>query len=159
MRFYNEEETIRKEAALLKEQGVDIIIALTHCGLDVDYRIAKGAAPYVDVIVGGHSHSFMYNVEEGGTAPGPDVVKDSYPAVVETDGHKVLIVQASSYAKYVGNLTVYFNKEGNVAKWEGAPVYLDTDIVPGMTYGFLKIHFFYSNEILLSLTNFIIFRS
>lgn len=131
MRFYNEEEIIRKEAEILKKEGVDIVIALTHCGLDVDYRIAQRAAPYVDVIVGGHSHSFMYTVEEGGRSPGPDVVKDKYPGVVDVDGHKVLIVQASSYLKYVGNLTVYFDKAGNVAKWEGNPVFLDTDVVPG----------------------------
>lgn len=116
----------------LKDQGVDIIIVLSHCGLDVDYRIAKEAAPYVDVIVGGHSHTFMYTVEEGGTAPGPDVVKDVYPAVVKTDGHTVLIVQASAYVKYVGDLTVYFDKDGLITKWEGKPFYLDSNIKPGL---------------------------
>lgn len=76
----------------------------------------------------------MYTVEDGHEAPGPDIVKDEYPAVVETDGHKVLIVQASSYAKYIGNITVYFDKEGNVKKWAGAPVYLDSDIFPGLLF-------------------------
>lgn len=66
----------------MKEQGVDIIIVLSHCGLDVDYIIAKQAGPDVDVIVGGHSHTYMYDVKEGETAPGPDIVKDTYPAVV-----------------------------------------------------------------------------
>lgn len=133
MRFYNEEEIVIREAEELKKQGVDIIIVLSHCGLDVDKRIAQHAAPYVDVIVGGHSHTFMYTVEEGGTAPGPDVVKDEYPAVVESNGHKVLIVQASAYIKYVGDITVYFDKNGRVAKWEGQPVYLDSDVAQGLT--------------------------
>lgn len=116
----------------LKEEGVDIIIVLSHCGLDVDYRIAKEAAPYVDVIVGGHSHTFMYTAEEGETPPGPDEVKDNYPAVVENaDGHTVLIVQASAYVKYVGDITVYFDKDGNVANWTGKPFYLDSHIKPG----------------------------
>lgn len=116
----------------MKEQGVDIIIALTHCGLGVDYRIAKETAPFVDVIVGGHSHTFMYTVKEGESAPGPDKVKDVYPAVVETeDGHRVLIVQASARMKYVGDLVVFFDKEGKVVKWQGAPIYLDHEIKQG----------------------------
>lgn len=131
LKFVEESEVIRREAALLNEQGVDIIIALTHCGLDEDYRIARAAAPYVDIIVGGHSHTFMYTETEEQSAPGPDIPEDNYPAIVESNGHRVLIVQAASYAKYVGNLTVWFDENGNVAEWEGAPVFLDTHIVPG----------------------------
>lgn len=74
LRFHNEVETIRKESKLLKDQGVDIIIVLSHCGLLEDYKIAREAAPYVDVIVGGHSHSFMYTVRDDEIAPGLDVV-------------------------------------------------------------------------------------
>lgn len=133
LKFYNEEEVIMREAENLKRDGVDIIVVLSHCGLDVDYRIAKKAAPYVDVIVGGHSHTFMYTVKNGEPAPGPDVVKDTYPAVVETNGHKVLIVQASAYVKYVGDITVYFDKKGRVVKWEGQPAYLDSHIAQGST--------------------------
>lgn len=132
LRFYNESDVIRQEATLLKEKGVDIIIVLSHCGLDVDYKIAHETAPLVDVIVGGHSHTFMYTVENGKFAPGPDTVRDVYPAVVETDnGHKTLIVQASAYMKYVGDLIVYFDNDGKVAKWQGAPIYLDNYIQPG----------------------------
>lgn len=133
LKFYNEEEVIVREAEKLKRDGVDIIIVLSHCGLDTDYRIAEKAAPYVDVIVGGHSHTFMYTTENGESAPGPDVVQDSYPAVVETNGHKVLIVQASAYLKYIGDITVYFDKNGRVAKWEGQPAYLDSHVVQGAT--------------------------
>lgn len=131
LKFYDEAEVIRKEAALLKEQGVDIIIALTHCGLDEDYKIAKAAAPYVDIIVGGHSHTFMYTETEAQSAPGPDIPEDNYPAIVEANGHRVLIVQAASYAKYVGNLTVWFDDNGDVKSWEGAPVFLDSDVAQG----------------------------
>lgn len=132
LRFYNESETVVRESMLLKEQGVDIIIVLSHCGLDVDYQIAREAAPFVDVIVGGHSHTFMYTVKDGETAPGPSRPADNYPAVVENDnGHKVLIVQASAYMKYVGDLVVYFDQDGRVVTWEGSPIYLDTHIKQG----------------------------
>lgn len=120
---------MRAEAEKLKQQGVNIIIVLSHCGLDVDYRIARNAGPHIDVIVGGHSHTFMFT---GDQSPGPDKPRDQYPAVVtHTDGHKVLIVQASAYLKYVGDITVYFDRDGKVASWEGAPIFLDDDVKQG----------------------------
>lgn len=124
---------MRQEAAKLKSEGVDIIIVLSHCGLDVDYIIARNAGPDVDVIVGGHSHTFMYTNKFGEHSPGPDTPQDKYPAVVtHDDGHKVLIVQASAYLKYVGDITVYFDKKGRVVSWEGAPIFLNTNIVQGI---------------------------
>lgn len=120
---------MRKEAAKLKRQGVDIIIVLSHCGLEVDYEIAKYAGPDIDVIVGGHSHYFLYT---GPNAPGPDKVIDDYPVVVtQSDGHKVLIIATSEYLKYVGNLTVYFDAEGNVDSWQGAPIFMDSNLPKG----------------------------
>lgn len=134
LRFTNESVAVRQEAAKLKSEGVDIVIVLSHCGLDVDYIIAKNAGPDVDVIVGGHSHTFMYTNKSGEHPPGPDTPQDKYPAVVtHDDGHKVLIVQASAYLKYVGDITVYFDRKGRVVSWEGAPIFLDTNIVQGMS--------------------------
>lgn len=133
MRFTNESIAVREEAAKLKSEGVDIIIVLSHCGLDVDYIIAQNAGPDVDVIVGGHSHTFMYTTAPGERAPGPDKPGDTYPAVVtHEDGHRVLIVQASAYLKYVGDITVYFDTEGRVVTYEGAPVYLDSNVEQGI---------------------------
>lgn len=44
----------------MKEQGINIVIVLSHCGLDVDRIIAENGGPDIDVIVGGHSHTFMF---------------------------------------------------------------------------------------------------
>lgn len=41
-----------------------------------------------------------------------------------------MIVQASAYLKYVGDITVYFDRDGKVASWQGEPIFLDADIVP-----------------------------
>ena len=129
LKFLDETETVRKEATELHEQGVDIIIVLSHSGLDVDREIAKNAGPYVDVIVGGHSHTFLYS---GDNPPGPDTPRDTYPVTVtQDDGHEVHIVQASAYTKYLGDFVVYFDSEGNVKKYEGNPIFLGPDVVPG----------------------------
>lgn len=55
----------------------------------------------VDVIIGAHTHSFLYS----GTPPEPDPVKGPYPTIIEQkNGKKVLIVQAFERSKYLGEL-------------------------------------------------------
>ncbi|XP_032308920.1 apyrase isoform X1 [Drosophila ananassae] len=123
--FRNESDTIREEAALLKAQGANIIIVISHCGYDVDKDIAANAGDVIDVIVGSHSHTFLYT----GDPPGPHSPAGPYPTeVVHSTGHRVLIVQASAYARYVGNLVVYFDDNGDVVDFEGAPLYMGQDV-------------------------------
>ncbi|XP_036319649.1 apyrase-like [Rhagoletis pomonella] len=124
--FLNESAAIREEAQNLKAQGANIIIAITHCGYDVDKIIAVNAGDEVDVIVGAHSHTFLYT---GDTPPGPDTPRGPYPTeVIHESGHRVLIVQAAAYAKYVGNITVFFDDAGNVVDYSGAPIYMGSDV-------------------------------
>lgn len=112
----------------MKDNGVDIIFALTHCGLDLDRKIAEEIED-IDVIVGGHSHTFLYS---GTNPPGPDVPHDTYPVVItHKQGKKALIVQASCYTKYVGDLRVNFDIYGNVVSWSGNPIFMDTSVIPG----------------------------
>ena len=58
--------------------------------------------------------------------PGPDKPSGPYPTIVlNKSGDKVLVVQASAYTKYLGNLTVFFDNFANVVGWDGAPIFLD----------------------------------
>lgn len=89
-----------KEATKLKNDGVDIIIALGHSGYEVDKDIAKSCS-LVDIVVGGHTHSFLFSGEE------PDVEKPvgPYPTVVkQSNGKQVPVVQAYAFTKYIGVL-------------------------------------------------------
>lgn len=128
---------------MLKAQGVDIIIVLSHSGLEVDKIIARDGGPDIDVIVGGHSHTFMFT---GNDPPGNMRPGDEYPAIVKSadDGHEVLIVQAAAYTKLVGDLTVYFDSLGNIVRWEGSPVYLDESVIPGNICLHISFFFTYS---------------
>lgn len=125
LKFLDEVETVNDEAKRLKEQGVDIIIVLSHCGLDVD-RVMAAKCPLIDVIVGGHSHTFLYS----GPPPFIDTPEDEYPVVVTQNetNRTVLIVQAAAYTKYLGNLTVWFDDQGEVVDWDGNPILLDQSI-------------------------------
>ena len=60
VKFLDEITSIDKEAKNLKAKGVNIIIAVGHSGFEKDQEIAKNV-PDVDVVVGGHSNTFLYN--------------------------------------------------------------------------------------------------
>ncbi|XP_055700810.1 apyrase [Phlebotomus papatasi] len=130
LKFTDEATAVREEAAKLKSQGINIIIVLSHSGLDVDIAIAENGGPDIDVIVGGHSHTFLWT---GEGSPGPDFPRGEYPTIVEQAQHgnrRILIVQASAYTKYLGDITVYFDEAGEVADYNGAPIYLGPEIQP-----------------------------
>jgi 2',3'-cyclic-nucleotide 2'-phosphodiesterase (5'-nucleotidase family) len=43
----------------LKDEGVEILIALGHSGYELDMKMAKEIEE-IDVVVGGHSHTFLW---------------------------------------------------------------------------------------------------
>lgn len=51
-------EAAAKSVASLREQGVDLIIALTHLRMEQDKALAR-AVPGIDVIIGGHEHEVL----------------------------------------------------------------------------------------------------
>jgi 5'-nucleotidase len=129
LHILNEIESVKAESERLRsEEGVDIIVVLSHCGLAIDREMALKGGSAIDVIVGGHSHTLLYT---GSPVPSPDVPGDVYPIVYEQPGgHKVLIVQASAYTKYIGDLVVYFDEAGEAQSWEGNTIFMENSIVP-----------------------------
>lgn len=59
VKFLDEIAAVRVEAERLHQQGVKILIALGHSGYLKDKEIAA-QVPHVDLVVGGHSHSFLW---------------------------------------------------------------------------------------------------
>ena len=115
--FSDAAETLRAAVKELAAQGVNIIIAVTHIGLENDRRLAR-AVDGVDVIVGGHSHSLLSNSLP--RAEGP------YPVIEHSpDGKPVIIVTASTALQYLGRLDVRFDSAGVPVSWQGEPITLD----------------------------------
>jgi len=79
----NTDSVIQAGINELKKQECDIIILLTHCGVDEDKLIAEKFYADVDIIVGGHSHTPLYKPKK-------------------VNG--VVIVQAGAYARWLGKL-------------------------------------------------------
>jgi 2',3'-cyclic-nucleotide 2'-phosphodiesterase (5'-nucleotidase family) len=74
----------------------DVVICVSHLGTYVDVNFLAAYVPYIDVIIGGHSH-------------------DAYaqPYVLDSpSGGKVIIVQAGDFGKYLGELKLNVDSGG-----------------------------------------------
>jgi 5'-nucleotidase len=90
------------EAARLREQGADMVIALSHLGYEKNndiYYMDRGVAlktRNIDMIIGGHSHTFI-----------------NYPDyVTNLDGEKVPIVQTGSKGICLGYAKIKLDSNG-----------------------------------------------
>ncbi|EDV36773.2 uncharacterized protein Dana_GF13126, isoform B [Drosophila ananassae] len=129
-KFLDEVVSINAEAERLKENGVNIIIALGHSGYEKDMEIAKDC-PEVDIVVGGHSHTYLDANKPVArlSDTNPEAVRGPYPTtVVQDSGKKVPVVQVYAFTKYMGFLRVKFDKEGNLEEFSGAPILLGPNI-------------------------------
>jgi len=75
-------------AALLKSKGCDMVIVLTHIGYSQDVELVKSIRN-VDLVIGGHSHTFL----------------DSPTIVEDADGKPVPVVTDGCWGLYVGNIS------------------------------------------------------
>ncbi|XP_065208491.1 protein 5NUC-like [Planococcus citri] len=126
LEIFEEIPYIRREARRLKSEGIKIIIALGHSGFDYDKKIAA-QVEQVSVVVGGHSHSFLYSPKDA--KPSVELVTSEYPTMVfQKSGKIVPVVQAYAYSKYLGRLMVDFDDEGNVLSATGNPQMLNSTI-------------------------------
>ncbi|XP_052838861.1 LOW QUALITY PROTEIN: protein 5NUC [Drosophila gunungcola] len=122
--FNEEVESINAEAKKLKAQGIKIIIALGHSGYLKDQEIAENC-PEVDLVIGGHTNTFLYS----GAQPNAEHIDGPYPTMVkQKSGKEVPVVQAYAYTKYLGKLHLQFDSEGNLIKWDGAPILLNASV-------------------------------
>ena len=120
-----EVEAVSKEVERLHNDGVDIIIGLGHSGYEKDKEIAE-KVPHIDVIVGAHTHSFLFTETEKKKNPSTNTIRGPYPTIVNNrDGGKTIVVQAFAYTKYLGHVKLNFTETGQLADWQGEPILLD----------------------------------
>jgi len=84
--FLDQHEVARESVRSLRESGADLVVAVTHAGVEEDKELAS-AVPGIDVIVGGHCHTALYEpIEQDNT----------------------IIVQAGAYGGYLGKLELAY---------------------------------------------------
>ena len=107
---------VQSEVDALSAKGINKIIVLSHSGYRVDQHVAANTTG-VDVIVGGHSNTYLSNVS--------DRAKGPYPTMVGNTA----IVQAYAYGKFLGELNVTFDDAGVLVSAEGEPLVMDGKVV------------------------------
>ena len=116
--FPDPEQALRDAVNELQAQGVERIIALTHLGLSEDRRLAR-SIDGLDIVVGGHTHTYLGEGAEAGPYP---IVEHS------PNGDPVLVVTAGSATRWLGELAVNFDDKGVPVKWSGQAVPLAPDM-------------------------------
>ena len=109
-------DILSKEIGALKEKGVNIIIVLSHIGLNADKQLAE-KFPEIDIIVGGHSHTLLSNNKDISNIGGP------YPIAMNQG--KTLIVSSGMGGRFVGKLQADFNTAGEIVAYRGNTIAMD----------------------------------
>ena len=122
--FLQAGDAARKYVAELNRMGINKIIILSHLGYSDDVKLAKEVAG-IDVIVGGHSATFMGGPEFEQIGLKPEM---PYPTeIVGPDGNKVLIVQAWESNQLMGQIKLDFDDRGRVISFNGQPFIFATN--------------------------------
>ena len=107
--------SVQAEVDALTAMGVNKIIVLSHSGYNTDQMIAANTTG-VDVIVGGHTNTYLSNTSDRAQGPYPTMVGDT------------AIVQAYAYGKFLGELNVTFDDAGKVVSASGEPLIIDAEV-------------------------------
>ncbi|MDE9450992.1 5'-nucleotidase C-terminal domain-containing protein [Aliiroseovarius sp. Z3] len=114
--FTDPVDAVQGEVDKLTAEGVNKIIVLSHSGYRIDQLVAEKTTG-VDIIVGGHTNTLLSNTNE--RAEGP------YPTMVGSTA----IVSAYAYGKFLGELNVTFDDDGNITEATGEPIIMDAAVV------------------------------
>jgi 2',3'-cyclic-nucleotide 2'-phosphodiesterase (5'-nucleotidase family) len=82
---------VRREAGRLRDAGADVVVVLSHAGINHDRGLSWSVRDKVDLIVGGHTHDVL------------------------TDGERdqgVPIAQAGSFGRYLGRILLEVDEAG-----------------------------------------------
>ena len=113
-------ESVEMAVVDLQDEGIDIIILLSHLGY-LDDLLLAAAIEDIDVIVGGHSHALFSNTDESARLP--------YPMLVNSPTDEpVLVVQSGSLTRYLGCLDILFDDNGVALHWAGDSRMLDSAV-------------------------------
>ena len=109
-------EITQEQVDSLSAQGINKIVLLSHLGYAPDLEVAQ-AVSGVDIVVGGHTNTFLSNTYAGALG--------EYPTVLESaSGEPVLVVQANTKTIYLGRLDVEFDGAGILTDWDGDAILL-----------------------------------
>jgi len=119
IRFSDPAAALATQAAQLRAQGAQMVIALSHLGVDQDMLLA-GYVPGVDAFIGGHSHTLLSNSEAGAAGPAH--------AMITGPAGSAVVVQAACYARYFGRLDLDLDAQGRILAMGGDVRHVGLDL-------------------------------
>lgn len=110
---------LRQAVSELQQQKINVIVLITHLGLNDDLELARQVSG-VDIIVGGHTHTLLSNKQKG--------AEGAYPIVPTSPSNEPVVVVTDGFAlKTLGHIQVTFNAAGVAQKWQGEPIVLNDE--------------------------------
>ena len=91
LKYQNPSVVAEKYGKQLKDEGCDIVVALTHTGYPIDCEVAANTRS-IDVIVGGHTHTVLNEITR----------------VKNLDGREVKVVTNGKWGLTIGKLAIEF---------------------------------------------------
>jgi 5'-nucleotidase len=118
--------TVQNSIDILKGQGINRIIGLSHNGYEDDIYVAKNVKG-LQLIVGGHSHSLLLDTNYSPLGN----VAGRYPTTVisSLDKKSTYIVQAHRFGDYLGHVDLEWDNNDELVKISGKPILLDQTII------------------------------
>jgi 5'-nucleotidase / UDP-sugar diphosphatase len=113
-------DSVKKAVAALKDARVDVIVAVSHAGLNIDIEVAKSISG-IAAIVCGHTNSLLSNQQKKADGKSPLVI-------YSPDQSPVLLVSAYAYGKFLGRLKFSFDAQGKPISWESEPILLNSQV-------------------------------
>jgi len=108
------ESAISTIKALKQKEDPDLIIALSHIGLEEDIKLAT-KVPEIDLICGGHSHDLMK--------------KEKETVISHADGKKTIIVHPGARGEFMGILSLTVENR-NITRHLWDPIRITGNIEP-----------------------------
>ncbi len=126
IRMKDSTQAAKDMVAELTKQGVNKIVLLSHRGYQADVALAA-KVDGIDLIVGGHTHTLLGDPAKLDKTLGAPM--GPYPTVIGTpNGGKTLVVQNFEFGRNLGKIDLTFNDKGEVAVFEGHPVFVDKNL-------------------------------
>jgi 5'-nucleotidase/UDP-sugar diphosphatase len=119
VRFNPPGVALAKSAAALRADGAQVVVALSHLGVDEDRALA-GHIGGVDVFVGGHSHTLLSDGESGALGPAH--------GAFDGPAGRAVVVQAGCFGRYLGRLDIDLDENFKIVAYGGDTRHIGFDL-------------------------------
>jgi 5'-nucleotidase len=118
---------------------VDVVVAVTHLGLDADRALVRETSG-LDAVLGGHQHIALDEplVERDCGGSGEGTILDAFGRERRCTARRVLVVHSGAYGKYLGKLALRL--DDSAERLEPSYDALDAHEIVAATFDLLPVH-------------------